>query len=177
MGLLITILILASTASSKPTHRSTCAPTTSERTHWGNITVQIDLQEKPFRSLWGTVHEYSDFADGALVEVYARPLNDPSTPSADHKAGIENRVSACVTGNTGDFAFDLSSGQYRDSQQQSRLENYLHVGRGRHKEGQENRTPNFVASRNIAAHHSYPSPFTSPPPSASPSPSPPIALP
>lgn len=112
MGLLITILILASTASSEPTHHSTCTPTTSERTHWGNITVELDLQKKPLKSLWGTVRDYSDSPDGVLIEVYARPHSDPSAPRRDRESGIENRVSACVTGKGGDFAFDLPSGQY-----------------------------------------------------------------
>jgi hypothetical protein len=110
--LLLATLLLACTAASEPTHHSTCTPTTSERTHWGNIAVVDDSQKKPLKSVWGTVRAYSDLADGVLVEVYARRGDDPSAPRLDREAGIENRVGACVTGKAGDFAFDLPAGRY-----------------------------------------------------------------
>ena len=109
---LFAILLVAGASATEPTHHSTCTPTTSERTHWQGISIQIDAQKKPLKSLWGTVRDYPDLADGALVEIYARPQNDPSAPWPDHESDIANRVSACVTGKAGDFAFDLPSGQY-----------------------------------------------------------------
>ena len=111
--LFIAILILASIAASERVHTSTCNPTTSERTHWGNLIVQIDEQKKPLRSLWGTVvYAVDQPVGGSLVEVYALPGNDPPRHQIEQQNSIENRISACVTGAAGDFAFDLPPGRY-----------------------------------------------------------------
>ncbi len=112
MRLLIAILILASTAASERVHTSGCNPTTSERTRWGNVVAVLNLQKNPVKSLWGTVRDSVDPVDRVLVEVYPLHGNNPEWHGPDREAGIESRVSACITGKTGDFSFDLPSGRY-----------------------------------------------------------------
>jgi hypothetical protein len=112
MRLLVAILLIGSTAASEPVHTSSCNPTTSERTHWGNLIVQIDAQKKPLRFLWGTVYADDQPVDRTLIEVYVLPGNDPPRHQIDQQDSIENRICACVTGAAGNFAFDLPPGRY-----------------------------------------------------------------
>ena len=112
MRLFIAILILASTAASERVHTSSCDPTTSERTRWGNLVVIRNLQKNPVKSLWGTVRAHDELGDGVLVEVYPLHGNNPEWHGPDREAGIETRVSACITSKAGDFSFDLPSGRY-----------------------------------------------------------------
>jgi hypothetical protein len=110
--LLLAILILGSTAASERVRTSSCNPTPSERTHWGNVVVVLNLQKKPLKSLWGTVRDSTDPVDGVLIEVYPRHGDNAEPQGPDREATIESRVSACITGKAGDFSFDLPSGRY-----------------------------------------------------------------
>jgi len=50
--------------------------------------------------------------EGVLVEVYRRHENDPSPNQSERGTNSEPRVYACITGATGEYAFDLPSGRY-----------------------------------------------------------------
>jgi hypothetical protein len=85
-------------------------PLTTETRWGGNEQVEIDLRDKPVRTVRGTVARPDGETVSALVQVFLRKPSDARYQTRYEDARLP--VAACVTGHDGAFAFSLPPGEY-----------------------------------------------------------------
>jgi hypothetical protein len=114
MRVLSTLFLVSSAIVCGPPAKYACTPATPVRTTvWGHNHVLVDLTDKPLALLRGSVRTFSgEGVEGALVEVLnlGGATRRPTETSED--ARTRPRLAACITGQTGGFAFDLPPGRY-----------------------------------------------------------------
>jgi hypothetical protein len=85
-------------------------PLTTETRWGGNEKIEIDLRDKPVRTVRGTVVWPDGETVSALVQVYLRKPSDGHYQTRYEDARLP--VAACETGDDGAFAFSLAPGEY-----------------------------------------------------------------
>jgi hypothetical protein len=95
-----------------PSAQSKCDPVPQTRkTHWGLMDHVVESE--PVKTLRGVVRIFASPdppQEGVLVEVYDH--GEIALENARQDRSGQQRVMACVTGNDGEFAFDLPPGKY-----------------------------------------------------------------
>lgn len=79
---------------------------------WGHDHVVVDMSSKPLKNIRGVVRALVDQpVDDALVEILQLgPTGSPAETSGD--ARVRRRLASCLTGDGGEFGFDLPPGRY-----------------------------------------------------------------
>ena len=91
---------------------SQCRPDSGEHTRWGGNENVVIRQPQPIKNIRGTVVQDtgSEPFGGVLVEVYDHPETLAKNSSPDRVG--QKRIAACVTDETGAFAFEVAPGHY-----------------------------------------------------------------
>lgn len=100
---------LESSGQGKSRH-CTKVPIATETRWGGNQRIEIDLRDKPVRTVRGNVEGPGEGTLSTLVQVFPRQPSDPLYRPADQEN--QRPVAACVTGDDGLFAFSLPPGEY-----------------------------------------------------------------
>jgi len=100
---------LASSAQGQSRH-CTKVPIATKTRWGGNQRIEIDLRDKPVRTVRGNVEGPGEGTLSTLVQVFPRQPSDPLYRPADQEN--ERPVAACVTRDDGFFAFSLPPGEY-----------------------------------------------------------------
>jgi hypothetical protein len=110
-SLVIFAVLSKATASQPHSCHCTDVAATTETLWGGNMAIEIDLRDKPVRTVNGIVFwPTEEPANNSLVQVFRRSHSDPLVRAPDQKDGVP--VVACMTGADGAFAFSLPSGEY-----------------------------------------------------------------
>jgi hypothetical protein len=101
--------VLSSSAQGQSRH-CTKVPVATQTRWGGNQRIEIDLRDKPVRTVRGNIEGPGEGTLSTLVQVFPRQPSDPLYRPADQEN--ERPVAACVTGDDGFFAFSLPTGEY-----------------------------------------------------------------
>jgi hypothetical protein len=112
----LVLLLLINSITLQSVKTNYCLSTEEQQcTTWEDTDTVRDFRLKPVQDINGKVLDFNfRLISGVLVEIYEYEfdLTDPVPPRWNHNIECHKRLAACITDETGRFAFKLPSGCY-----------------------------------------------------------------